>query len=339
MAGMRFALTILLMLVLTAGVFFASAPQSVEPTAEQKAIQFLAREVPRWRAEHDCYSCHNNGDAARALYLAVKQNYAVPSESLRTTNDWLARPERWDDNGGNGVFDDRTLARIQFANALLSAQQAGLSGDHNALLSAGDLVAEDQSPDGSWRLDASNSIGSPATYGRFLTTWAARQVLKAAGPERFQPAIAAADRWLRHVEVKTVLDAAAVLLALEHANDTQAAEQRHRCLSLIVKGRAPSGGWGAYVTSAAEPFDTAVVLLALTALSEEPELAKPVLAEADLDDAIRSGRSFLLQRQLPDGSWLETTRPAGQVSYAQYISTSGWATLALLTTEGRKGDR
>ena len=176
---MRFAL-ILLTLVSTAGVFFASAPQDIQPTAEQKAIQFLAREVPRWRADHDCYSCHNNGDAARALYLAVKQNYAVPSESLRTTNDWLARPERWDDNGGNGVFDDRTLARIQFANALLSARQAGLSGDHNALLRAGDLVAEDQSSDGSWRLDASNSIGSPATYGRFLTTWAARQVLTAA---------------------------------------------------------------------------------------------------------------------------------------------------------------
>ena len=330
---------VLLVLVATANGLLASAAQQDGSSPEERAVQFLAREVPRWRAEHDCYSCHNNGDAARALYLAVKENYTVPNEALRTTNDWLAQPEEWDENGGNGVFDDRTLARIQFANALLSAQEAGLIGDGDALVRAGDLVAEDQSPDGSWRLDESGSIGSPATYGRFLTTWAARRVLKTASAARFLPAIATADQWLRRVEVKTVLDAAAVVLALEHADDGEAIEQRRRCLDLIVEGRTPSGGWGAYVTSAAEPFDTAVVLLALTSLSERPELAQPVLGEADLNDAIRSGRRFLVERQLPDGSWPETTRPAGQMSYAQYISTSGWAALALLATEGYGGGR
>ncbi|MGH9463409.1 MAG: hypothetical protein ACRD1X_19575, partial [Vicinamibacteria bacterium] len=54
----------------------AATPQDAEPSPTQKAVRFLAREVPRWRAEHDCYSCHNNGDAARALYLAVKENYS-----------------------------------------------------------------------------------------------------------------------------------------------------------------------------------------------------------------------------------------------------------------------
>ena len=32
----------------------------------------------------------------------------------------------------------------------------------------------------------------------------------------------------------------------------------------------------------------------------------------------------------PDGSWPETTRPANQESYAQRISTTSWALLALL---------
>lgn len=328
-----------LVLVSTASVFFASTPQEVEPSPTEKAVRFLSREVPRWRAEHDCYSCHNNGDAARALYLALEKNYTVPDEALRTTNDWLVQPERWDDNGGNGVFDDRTLARIQFANALLSAQEAGLGGDRDALLRAGDLVAANQSEDGSWRLDASSSIGSPATYGRFLSTWAARRVLLAASAERFRSAIEAADRWLRRAEVKTVLDAAAVVQALGLADDAEAMAQRRHCLDLIVAGKAPSGGWGPYVTSAAEPFDTAVVLLALMSLSERPELAQPSLGETGLHEAIRSGRMFLVERQLPDGSWPETTRPAGQVSYAQYISTSGWATLALLVAEGREEAR
>jgi len=337
-AAAHFVSSLLVALTASASLLPAGPPQDVGTTPEQKAVRFLSHEVPRWRAEHECFSCHNNGDAARALYLAVARNYQVPDEALRTTNDWLAEPERWDENGGNGVFDDRTLARIQFANALLSARDAGVAVAGDALVKAGELVAEDQSADGSWRLDASNSIGSPATYGRFLTTWAARRVLKAAGQERFEPALVAADRWLREVEAKTVLDAAAVVLALERADDGEAMEQRRRCLELIAQGRAPSGGWGAYLTSAVEPFDTAVVLLALVRLRERPELAAPLFDEAGLDEAIGAGRRFLLERQLADGSWPETTRPAGQVSYAQYISTSGWATLALLETQERGQD-
>jgi hypothetical protein len=44
------------------------------------------------------------------------------------------------------------------------------------------------------------------------------------------------------------------------------------------------------------------------------------------------GRESLIAQQRPDGGWIETTRPPGGESYAQRISTSGWATLALLAT-------
>ena len=47
---------------------------------------------------------------------------------------------------------------------------------------------------------------------------------------------------------------------------------------------------------------------------------------------IARGRKFLINEQLDDGSWPETTRPPGNVSYAERISTAGWATLALLAT-------
>jgi hypothetical protein len=45
---------------------------------------------------------------------------------------------------------------------------------------------------------------------------------------------------------------------------------------------------------------------------------------------ITRGRDYLRQQQLDDGSWPETTRPPNQESYAQRISTTGWALLALL---------
>ena len=35
-------------------------------TAESRALAYLASEVPRWSRENKCYSCHNDGDAARA---------------------------------------------------------------------------------------------------------------------------------------------------------------------------------------------------------------------------------------------------------------------------------
>jgi hypothetical protein len=118
------------------------------------------------------------------------------------------------------------------------------------------------------------------------------------------------------------LDAAAVLLGLGQARDAEAAAQRKRALELVRKGAARDGGWGPYVSSPPEVFDTAVVLLALAVQEPTDEVRRWV----------RQGRAFLLSAQEADGSWTETTRPPGGDSYAQRLSTSGWATLALLTT-------
>ena len=328
----RVACAALLLAVSAAGGLAVSA---IQPPAspEERAIAFLSIEVPRWAAENDCYSCHNNGDAARALYTARGMALRVEASALRDTTDWLRRPNAWDDNAQGQEFSDQTLARIQFAAALVTAIDAGVIIDSRSLRVAADLIAADQQDDGSWRLDASASIGSPATYGTALATRAALRTLRRAEVEDLAGVVARGDRWLRAVEVKTVLDAAAVVLALGLADDPAAIRQRQTCLDIIVRGQAPSGGWGAYVTTATEPFDTAVVVLALADLLEAPGLAAPTVDErAGLERLIAAGRSFLLAEQLDDGSWVETTRPPGQQSYAQYISTSGWATLALLAT-------
>ena len=308
----------------------AAQPRDASP--EARGIAFLSGEVPRWPAENSCYSCHNNGDAARALYTAIRLGYAVDLAAVRDTTDWLRRPAAWDDNAVGLEFADTTLARIQFAAALVDAMLAGEIRDPVPLAQAATLIATDQSDDGSWALDASGSIGSPATYGTALATRTALRVLTRVERPDLTDAIARADAWVRGVQVQTVIDAAAVVLALRFADDTQAVAQRQRCLELIVEGRAPSGGWGAYLTSAVEPFDTALVLLALQPLLGRPELAAPAIDAGTLKEAVDRGRAFLLGEQLDDGSWVETTRPAGQQSYAQYISTTGWATLALLAT-------
>ena len=79
-------------------------------------------------------------------------------------------------------------------------------------------------------------------------------------------------------------------------------------------------------------FDTALALLALDELRTTPSLAAPVFSSTQFAQAVARGREYLTSQQNDDGSWPETTRPANQESYAQRISTTGWALLALLAT-------
>src|SRR5438067_5873246 len=85
------------------------------------AVDYLIVEVPRWERENHCFSCHNNGDGARVLYVASRLGFAVPDAALAGTTKWLLNPAKWDDNGGDPGFSDKKLARIQFAAALSEA--------------------------------------------------------------------------------------------------------------------------------------------------------------------------------------------------------------------------
>jgi hypothetical protein len=303
-------------------------------SAESRALNYLAREVPRWSRENKCYSCHNNGDAARALYSAVRLPYAVPVQALEDTSRWLARPEQWDHNGGEGPSSDNKLARIQFAAALVDGLRAGCIKDRQALLRAAELVAREQAEDGSWQIDAPGTLGSPATYGACLATCQALRVLQTADAVRYGKEIAKAEQWFGKVAVRSVLDAAAVLLAFGASEHPVLLAQRRQCLSLIRKGESDKGGWGPYVYSPAEPFDTAVVLLALCQVSAKRPFAGPLRSaeQKEIKAMIQRGRVYLVAVQQPDGSWPETTWPRGAESYAQRLSTTGWATLALLAT-------
>jgi hypothetical protein len=306
---------------LIAGVLVA-AGRGAESPAELRAVAYLAREVPRWSAEHGCFSCHNNGDGARALLAARAAGYRVPSAALDATLRWLARPSGWDRNKGDPRANDRTLMRVQFASALARAYGPGGMKDRRALEEAALLVAEVQDRGGSWPVDQ-GSIGSPATYGTVLATAMARRVVAASRGRDLGSSISLADRWLRKARLATVLESAAVLIGLAGSGDGEALERARIAQETIAGSQNPDGGWGPFPRSASEPFDTAVVLVALA--------SRPAPA-----DSIRRGRAYLESIQLEDGSWPETTRPPRGESYAQRISTTAWALEALVTTRKRR---
>ncbi len=240
--------------------------------AEAKAIAYLQVEVPRWRKENGCYSCHNDGDGGRALALASQRGWAEAPGPV--TN--------WENDRANPAFSDKKLARIHFAT--------------------GAALVADQQPDGSWKIDGEEALGSPVTYGRALATYMSLQKIRAGG---IADAAAKANAWLRNLKPISVVDAAAKSML------TGTPEP------ILLAAQNPDGGWGPYPGRPSEAFDTAVALLAL---------------HRHHPSAVARGRAYLARTQQPAGGWPETTRPPGSLSYAQHISTSAWATIALLTT-------
>jgi len=277
----------------------------------QSALTFLAREVPRWERENHCYSCHNNGDAARALYLGRQKGYIVQNEAISGTTQWLLTPARWDEIHGTPAASDKKLARIQFTAALAEAVRTGEVKTKPILESASAALIKLQSSDGSWQVDTGGLPGAPATYGTALATYLSRRSLELQKRSQFEDAIKRATHWLSTTKPKSTVDAAALLLAQPDRSD---------CRQFLLQSQTSDGGWGAQPKMPAEAFDTAIVLLALH--GEGPAAAR--------------GRALLVKMQESDGGWPETTRPSGSQSYAERISTTAWVVYALLETSSEK---
>jgi hypothetical protein len=305
--------------------------QAPAPSVVERAVTYLAAEVPRWRQEHPCYSCHNNGDAARALVTAAGLGHQVGS-SIDDTVAWISTPERWDSNALRGGSEDLPLARIQFSSALMSMVAWGRAGA-DAIDRAAALLVGHQRDDGSFRLSDSQILGNATFYGTALATSMAHRVLAASKTDAAEKAAARARAWLRSADTASVLDAASVLLGLERDGDAEAIGRRQQSLAVLKRSQGPDGGWGPYVTSQSEVFDTALALMALVMVRNVEALYGPTYTGRELEAAIAAARKYLEGNQNPDGSWVETTRPSGGESYAQRISTSAWALQALLVSQ------
>ena len=266
-------------------------------TPEERAIQFLSADVPRWSRDNGCYSCHHNGDAARALFLAQRKGHRIDAASLSATRAWLADPAQWERQKGSPAGADPRLAAIQFAGA---ARESG-----SPVLAAAAQVARYQAADGSWPVEQPENLGSPVTYGAVLATVDARRMLAAAGPAHFAAAIRRADAWLDVVPARSTVDAAALVLS-----------GRLRALPTLRAAQNSDGGFGPYPKSPSETFDTALAVLALVSAVQPATGA----------------RAYLTRQQQASGDWEATTRPSGSQSYAQRTSTTAWALMALLAS-------
>src|SRR5688572_23177465 len=157
-------------LALAAALSCASPSPESSSTPEGRAVRFLAREVPQWPLRNRCFSCHNNGDAARALASARRRSIPFDPEALESTFRGLRGPDEWKHNGPDVEYSDKKLATLQFAHALAAAAEAGEPRTDAPLRHAAGQVRDLQEKDGSWSVDAGGLPGSPVTYGRVLAT-------------------------------------------------------------------------------------------------------------------------------------------------------------------------
>jgi squalene cyclase len=306
--------------VMTIPLLLFLALQNASP--EQKAVDYLLTEVPRWPMENRCYSCHNNGDGARALFLAYRLKQPVAPASLEGTGEWLQRLDDWGKTGTTG-FGDEKLARIQFAAALVDAVDIGLVQDRSLIGRAATLLLPHQEADGSWQLDAQAASPSAVTYGPVLATFMARRTLDRAGDPRFAEPIVRADQWLRSADIQTTVNAAAAVLAFESRKDTASQARAAQALTILLVAQNADGGWGAFPKTPSEPFETAMALLALNTARHRPEIEARIV----------KGRISLIGAQTEDGGWPGERQAATGGTYARHISTSAWSTIALLTTK------
>jgi hypothetical protein len=262
----------------------ASLPAQAPASPEAKAVAFLVGAVSRWQTGQSCRSCHHDGDAARALFLASARGHDV-GDGLKATEAFLEAPAQWASNKGHEA--DEGLARLQFAAALAAAGERDLRPS-DALVEAATLILADQQLDGSWMPDASDGPGSPLTWGTAVATWMARSTLIASGRQPDDFAVAQTDRWLRTVEVSSVSDASGVVLGLGVTSDVMADKHRAKYLNLLRFAQRDSGGWGAQ-PNAEEPtvFDTALVLIALQQLETDPRLARSTYRVEELRGSSR----------------------------------------------------
>ncbi len=299
------------------------------PNTLERAVVYLKMEVPLWSRENGCFSCHNNGDGARALIAARRFGFDVPDRTLSDTITWLSEPTRWTVESAKRPSSDRPLARVQFASALADAVDAGLVQDRSLLLKAARLLIVDQAQDGGWIIGDSGAVGAPATYGAALATWTARKTLARADQTIFQNEIARADRWIQNMPIQNIPAAAIALLAIGDRYrsvaidrfDPASRDRLKAAIDLLVRSQGDEGGWGPFESSPPEPFDAALALIALQSV---------VQTDRRVPGLIDRGRTYLQATQLPEGGWPATTRPAGGESYAEHVSTSAWATIALI---------
>ncbi len=311
-----------------------TASTSLTPTAESVGAA-IARSLPlletasrvSMERQPRCYTCHNQGLVAMALTTVRDRGFTIDHENLRQqlqfTADFLARNQEGYARGrGQGGGVDTA------GYALWTLESGGWKPDATTAAVAEYLKVWQQELD-HWE---PTSHRPPTQGSHFTSTHAALRGLQAYGAgtlaTQLGPRWDKTREWLARTPVKDTEDRVFQLRMLRLIE--AGSDEVQRAKTELLREQQPDGGWSQTAHQETDAYATATALVALHEAGGLPTT----------DAAYTRGLAFLLDRQLPDGSWHVKTRATPVQEYYesgyphgedQFLSVyaAGWSTTAL----------
>jgi hypothetical protein len=329
----------LAVLLFPCGISLAGEPAVDQPRlrlAVERSLPLLAKAAAGHRENRECFACQQQGLPVLALSAAKSKGFQIDEAELarqieHTVKFLEKNRENYLQGKGQGGQADTA------GYALFSLAATGWPRDRTTAAVAEYLVQRHQDKD-HW---LNTSTRPPTEASQFTTTFVALRGLSAYGTldERVAKRQEQVRQWLAAATPRENEDRVFRLLALQEAgaaDDAVAAAAK----DLLAKQHT-DGGWAqldggepAWATKS-DAYATGTALVALRLAGNVPVT----------DAAWQMGAAYLLEAQLPDGSWHVPSRSKPFQAYFesgfphekdQFIScaASGWATWALVLAHG-----
>lgn len=302
--------------------------------AVQRTLPLLQKSDVTFQRKSGCVSCHNNSLTAVTLDVARRRGFtfdeAVASDQVKKVALYL---ESWRDSLLRGIGIPGGQDTVSYIGVGLAA--ASHDSDPSTEAMALYLTAR-QLPDGRWPVAANRP---PIESSDFQVTAMSMRAIQRYAPaaQRTEAAatVARGAQWLASAMPASTEDRALQILGLTWAG-RDAASLRAMSAALAAEQGA-DGGWSQFGKSSTMSSDAYATGEALFALAEA--------GMAPADPVFVRGVRFLLNTQLPDGSWHVRTRANPVQVYFesdfphgkdQFVSAAGtnWATIALAIAAG-----
>ena len=314
----------------------APAPAEIRQ-AVNRSIALVEKSLAEYPKHNTCFSCHHQGLGSLALSLARSHGFTIDETTLANIAQHTSADLRLDlENYRKGKGQPGGVTRAGYA--LLALEFTGTKSDDVTAAVAGFLLDNDKDR-GSW---SARSNRPPSEVSPFTNTYLGIRGLKsfgaAADKEAIAARIAAARLWLEQTAPKDTEDRVFQLWGLKETGATSAnVENAGKALLALQQ---LDGGWGQLPGSPSDAYATGSALTVLRLTGQ--------IAASDL--AYQRGLRYLLQGQLPDGSWHVVSRskpvqpyfesgfPHGRDQFISMTAT-GWATAALVLSDTKDAKR
>lgn len=298
--------------------------------AIRKAIPLLEAGSRGSADQRTCFTCHNQAIPVMALAEARAHGFAIDASNFqRQIEHTAAHLERGKEQYLQGKGQG---GRAVTAGYALWGLEAGEYAPNDVTAAVTSYLLQTQKDSPFWSHPGRRP---PSSGSNFTTSYVALRGLAVFGAPEQSAAVAErtelVKNWLLAEPAKDTEDRVFRLWSMDYFDGVD--DHKKKAVQELVESQRPDGGWAQIEERASDAYATATVLVVLLETGA---------LKAD-SPVVRRGVQFLLDAQLPDGSWHVQTRaepfqlyyesgfPHGKDQFIS-IAASGWATIALLKT-------